>query len=163
MQAFFEKLHQEKMSVDSLSSYDLLRRDYKEFSLAGHSVGTSSLPCTFASWAKRADLPAEFRKYAAQRHLEFLVVNTAAAGPSGAFQREFAFYKAPAVTEGVSQRLRHHLESSELGLTPLTFDSASSTFSPTQPGEQVVFYQQKNVVASRKQIVPILSSFFSAL
>lgn len=149
----FQHLWHEKTDLSRLSSVDLLRRDYKELEFSAGRIGFSSMPNPLASVLERADFIADMRKYIADHQLQFLLFNTAFSLPDGALQRELMVYRGGA-QQGLMDKLLHHLEKSDLNLAP-------HPKSPADPHMRV--YVQRNLSASRKQLVPIVSAFFSSL
>lgn len=149
----FNSLWREKTDLSRLSSLDLLRRDYKEFDYRSDRIGCASMPNPLSSCFQRDDFSATVHKYMADRKLHFLLVNTAFTQPDGTLCRELLVVRGQA-QQGVMDRLLHHLEKSELQLVPhpnASEDAAART------------YLQRNLSASRKQLIPIVSAFFSSL
>lgn len=150
----FTTLWHEKTNLARLSSIDLLRRDYKEFEFGAGKIGAASMPNALATCFERADFIAEARRYMTERGLLFLLVNTAFSLPDGSLGRELLVYAGQGTQAALVARLLHHLERSELKLTP-------HTAAPTD--ERMRVYVQHNISASRKQLIPIVSAFFSSL
>lgn len=149
----FKSLWHEKTNLGRLSSVDLLRRDYKEFDFGAGKIGCSSMPSPLSVCFERSDFIADTRKYMTERGLLFLLFNTAFSRPDGSLARELLVYRGVA-QQGMMERLLHHLERSELQLTA----------HPNAPADdRLRMYEQHNISASRKQLVPIVSAFFSSL
>ncbi len=147
--ALFDKLQFEKFNVSSLGSYDLLRKDYKEWQLGDIKCGIGSVLMPALDWIKKdSDLLNVFQKYTKDRNLDVLLVMNAFTDPD--FVRNLGVYIPDS---GLREKTIKFLESSDLGL-----EIMDSGFGD---GE-IAFYHQGNLGISRKKLQPILSDFFSA-
>jgi len=140
----FEKLQFEKFNVSSLGSYDLLRKDYKEWQLGSVKCGIGSVLQSIEDWiVKDPDITAAFESYMKERDLDVLLAMNAFTSPG--FTRQIAVYIP-------DNKLRTNtiefLENSDLGLEALNSSG------------DCAFYDQKNLGISRKKLQPMLKSFF---
>ncbi|MBL7005858.1 MAG: DHH family phosphoesterase [Spirochaetia bacterium] len=146
-QALFDALQFEKFNVSQLSSYDLLRKDYKEWQLGKIMCGIGSVLMSAEKWVEKDPSIAEaFRKYSDEHGLDVLISMNAFTSPD--FTRHLGVYaKNPAVR----QQLISFLEASDLQL---------EQFKNISDEDGVVFYNQKNLGISRKKLQPLLKDFF---
>ncbi len=143
----FEKLQFEKFNVSSLGSYDLLRKDYKEWHLGSVKLGIGSVLLPVEDWsAKDPDIASEFDRYLKERKLDVLLSMNAFTAPE--FTRQLVVFTAD---PDLRNSLVSFLENSDLGLEKLTVNSSS---------EGCIFYNQKNLGISRKKLQPMLKEFF---
>ena len=147
----FDKLQFEKFNVSSLGSYDLLRKDYKEWVLGEIRCGIGSVLMPVQDWIKKdKDILKEFRNFAMERKLDVLLSMNAYTNPD--FVRELGvFIPDPELRS----RTIAFLESSDLGL-----EIIDSGFSGD--GSPIAFYHQGNLGISRKKLQPLLKDFFTA-
>lgn len=166
-QALFDKLQAEKFNVASLSSRDLLRKDYKEFHLhisggkRSVKLGISSVGQSIEAWAaNESDIPAALAKWFAEQGLDLLLANTAFFDQQKGFCRQLVAFVEAAEGDANAQlfaELVGFLEKNqELKL--------HRTASEVTQGRRVVFYDQGNAKVSRKVLEPILAQqFFASL
>ncbi len=148
-EGLFEKLQFEKFNVSSLGSYDLLRKDYKEWNLGGKMCGIGSVLMPVSDWFKKdRAIVASFEKYRNERSLDVLLAMNAFTDPE--FTRNFVVYVPDS---GLRKKLVAFLENSDLGLERL---DTSGIKDP----EKIDAYNQKNLGISRKKLQPMLKDFF---
>ncbi len=149
-EGLFEKLQFEKFNVSSLGSYDLLRKDYKEWNLGGKMCGIGSVLMPVNDWFKKdPDIVASFEKYRRERSLDVLLAMNAFTEPE--FTRNLVVYVPDS---GLREKLVSFLERSDLGLERL--DTAG-----IKGAEKIDAYNQKNLGVSRKKLQPLLKEFFA--
>ena len=147
-QALFDKLQFEKFNVSSLGSYDLLRKDYKEWQMGPVKCGISSVLLSVEQWRQKdRDLIRAFSRYAKERELDLLLAMNAFTTPT--FTRELGVY---ARDSELRPKVIDFLEGSSLDLESLDGSGAENA---------LVFYRQKNLGMSRKKLQPLLSDFFA--
>ena len=143
----FDKLQFEKFNVSSLGSYDLLRKDYKEWQLGAVKLGIGSVLLPVEDWTvKDPEIKVAFDSYLKERKLNVLLAMNAFTAPE--FTRQLVVYipDGKLFADTVS-----YLEGSPLGLEKI--DTGLSA-------ENCVFYNQKNLGISRKKLQPLLKDFF---
>ena len=146
----FDKLQYEKFNVSSLGSYDLLRKDYKEWQLGDVKCGIGSVLMPALDWIKKdPDILKAFQDYARERKLDVLFAMNAYTDPE--FTRNLGVFIPDSNTRA---KIIQFLESSDLGLEIM--DSGFSGDS-----SEIVFYYQSNLGISRKKLQPILNDFFT--
>jgi exopolyphosphatase len=145
----FEKLQFEKFNVSSLGSYDLLRKDYKEWQLGSVKCGIGSVLQSVEAWIKKDPALVEAcDRYLKERGLDVLLAMNAFTAPG--FTRQIVVYIPD---EQLRSQTISFLEASDLGLTAIeTGDQVDKSCS--------AFYDQKNLGISRKKLQPILKDFF---
>jgi len=147
-QTLFDKLQFEKFNVSSLGSYDLLRKDYKEWQMGDVKCGIGSVLQPIEDWGKKdANLLKECDRYLKERKLDVLLAMNAFTNPG--FNRQIVVYIPDAA---LRNKTVEFLESSDLGLEKLDIEVADKS-----GGD---FYNQKNLGISRKKLQPILNDFF---
>ncbi|CAO3634873.1 unnamed protein product [Mucor hiemalis] len=153
---YFKAIEKVKSQVDAMSNYDILRRDYKEFSdVNGYRIGTSAVTWNFNAWVKREDDSADnivnaTMKYAQERELDMEVIFTAFdydREGAGDYHRELAIFVINPDLLAVKKSLE---ENKELELKPIRFK-----------GSENEFYEQGNVKMSRKQVWPLLKQLIT--
>jgi len=145
----FDKLQFEKFNVSSLGSFDLLRKDYKEWQLGAAKLGIGSVLLPVEDWtAKDSEIASAFDSYLKERKLDVLLAMNAFTAPE--FTRQLVVYIPD---EKLRAAVISFLEGSDLGLKKI--DTGSLTGS-------CVFYNQKNLGISRKKLQPLLKDFFEA-
>ena len=143
----FDKLQFEKFNVFSLGSYDLLRKDYKEWQMGSVKLGIGSVLLPARDWAaKDPDLIGELDRYFKERKLDILLSMNSFR--SSEFTRQLVVYVPD---ESLRTKIVAFLEGSDLGLEKLDINSLS---------ECCIFYSQKNLDISRKKLQPLLKEFF---
>ena len=146
--ALFEKLQFEKFNVASLDSYDLLRKDYKEWQMGPVKCGIGSVLMSAEAWMKNdPEIASSFDKYLKERNLDVLLAMNAFTEPS--FTRHLGVYVPDF---GRRQKLIEFLEASDLRLEALGSGLGA---------DRVAFYNQKNLGTSRKKLQPILLDYFT--
>lgn len=149
MQTLFDKLQFEKFNVSSLASYDLLRKDYKQWRMGSVMCGIGSVLMSAEEWKQKdPELKQAFKQYASEKQLDVLIAMNAFTQPS--FTRHLGVYVSD---PELRENLLRFLESSDLGLEK--FDALSEK-------DGVLFYNQKNLGMSRKKLHPVLSEFFQS-
>ncbi len=143
----FDKLQFEKFNVSSLGSYDLLRKDYKEWQLGKVKLGIGSVLLPVEEWiSKDPDITGECDKYLKERNLDVLLAMNAFTSPG--FTRQLVVYVPD---DSLRADTVAFLEGSDLGLEKIDVDSS---------GEGCFFYNQKNLGISRKKLQPLLKDHF---
>ena len=147
-QALFDKLQFEKFNVSSLGSYDLLRKDYKEWQMGSVKCGISSVLLSAQEWRQKdPDLTQAFRQYVQERRLDMLLAMNAFTTPT--FTRQLGVYVRE---DDLRRRLLEFLKGSNLELEPLEGGGDE---------DALVFFRQNNLGMSRKKLQPLLSDLFT--
>ena len=143
----FDKLQFEKFNVSSLGSYDLLRKDYKEWQLGKVKLGIGSVLLPVEDWAaKDSKIADACGSYLKERNLDVLLAMNAFTSPG--FTRQLVVYVPD---DSLRTDTVAFLEGSDLGLEKIDLDSL---------GKGCSFYNQKNLGISRKKLQPLLKEFF---
>jgi len=143
----FDKLQFEKFNVASLGSYDLLRKDYKEWQLGSIKLGIGSVLLPVEDWAaKDSEITGAFDSYLKERKLDVLLSMNAFTSPG--FTRQLVIYVPDS---NLREKTVSFMEGSDLGLVKLDINSSS---------DNCIFYNQKNLGISRKKLQPLLKGFF---
>lgn len=152
---YADMLQQKKSDVGDMSLRDLLRKDYKEWTVAGPSgsvkVGISSLPVKLSSILTRfsdSDLDNAVSSWASERSIDLAIIMTSFVEDSK-FQRELVIWApedAPSPAKAFLKSLDEMEEAKHLQLEE-GVDELEST-----DGRRA--FVQRNVDASRKQVAP---------
>lgn len=146
----FDKLQFEKFNVASLSSRDILRKDYKEYVMGSIRCGISSALLPLRDWTKKdPHIEDSFRAYAEDRNLNLLLAMSAYTAPE--FHRELAVFTAD---EALRSKVVEILNGAGMGLTELAVECPEAT-------PILGFYSQANAGGSRKKLQPILAEKLS--
>jgi len=149
---FFNRVQEEKFNVESLSSSDLLRKDYKQWQLGKTLCGIASALLPVQQWGEKdSHLCKEFAAYADTRNLDILLAMNAYTNPE--FNRDLViFSRDTAVHDRVAAfLLQQGLELSEITMT----SQAACKYG------KISYYSQGNLGISRKKLQPMLDSFFN--
>ncbi|MBI9103508.1 MAG: DHH family phosphoesterase [Spirochaetales bacterium] len=142
----FDKLQFEKFNVSSLGSYDLLRKDYKEWQFGSVKCGIGAVLQPIEKWIQKdPDISKACDRYLSERNLDILFAMNAFTAPE--FTRQLVVYIKD---EALRSRTIDFLETTEMGLEKLDIDNEGSC----------LFYNQKNLGISRKKLQPLLKDFF---
>lgn len=142
----FDKLQFEKFNVSSLGSYDLLRKDYKEWQLGSVKCGIAAVLQPIEKWVQKDPAIAkECERYLKERNLDVLFGMNAFTAPE--FTRQLVVYIPE---KELRSRTIAFLESASMGLEKLDLGVAGIA----------VYYNQKNLGISRKKLQPLLKDFF---
>ncbi len=146
----FAALQFEKFNVASLSSMDILRKDYKEYRWRNITCGISSTLLSLKQWGKKdPNLADAFKEYASKRKLDMLLAMCSYMDPE--FQRELAVYSCE---KSQRESIVSFLNEQGTLLKPLPKEGLVNA-------ELLDLYTQGDLGKSRKKIQPLLSEFFS--
>lgn len=158
-----KKLQFEKLNIMSLSTRDLLRKDYKEWGgLDGGEgkvvqMGISSVGLALHKWlAKDAQMFDGLSQWAKERGNNILLCMHAFVDDEGKFTRELTVFNDN--DEGLFTRFVDFLAEKpgqEWQLTPVAIDSLG-TGASLPPAAKVCFYHQANLKVSRKILSPVI-------
>jgi exopolyphosphatase len=154
--SYFEEIEKVKSQVDSMSSKDILRRDYKQFEVNGYRIGTSSVTWHFLGWAERdsaQQIVDTANEFADQRQLDMEVIFTAFDhGAEGGYRRQLAVVVKNPELKSVQDALEQDTQSQLTRIDLLNKETQGN----------LVFYDQGNVKMSRKQVWPLLKQLISS-
>ncbi len=149
---YFKEVQKAKFDTASLSTTDLLRKDYKEFKFHGISCGIASALLPMAQWTnKDNELSLGFEIYARRRNLDVLLSMNAYTNPD--FNRDLAVYCRDAAAH---DNLILFLQEKGLDLKHLSFEGQK----PCLEGK-LTFYSQANLGISRKKLSPMMDEHFT--
>ena len=149
---YFREVQKAKFDTASLSTIDLLRKDYKEFKFNGIRCGIASALLSMAQWInKDNELCLGFETYASRRNLDVLLSMNAYTNPD--FNRDLAVYCRDAT---VHDRLISFLQGKGLGLKKFSFEGQK----PCLEGK-LIFYSQASLSISRKKLSPMMDEHFA--
>ncbi|KAI8089582.1 uncharacterized protein BX664DRAFT_359121 [Halteromyces radiatus] len=156
---YYDDIEKIKSQVDHLCTRDLLRKDYKEWTINGYTVGTSSISWYFKAWIDRDgydQLVKDVWAFVDERQLDMLLIlssyDHSKELEDGVYERELAFFVK-------NHRLINIKESMERDL-----NVGLSTFLSVRKHDPCVeFYNQRNIKLSRKQIWPLVQDLLLKL
>lgn len=150
-QKLFDSLQFEKFNVSALSSYDILRKDYKEYQWGDIRCGISSSLLSISAWkTKDPNLSQSLQKFSAENSLDILISMCAYTDPE--FTRELIIFTEDSY---LLERSYACLDAAETQLSPISKDGLKGNLS------SFALYAQGDVSKSRKKIAPILQECFS--
>ncbi|CAG8518459.1 3320_t:CDS:2 [Ambispora leptoticha] len=152
---YYENIQKTRKNIFHLSTYDLLRKDYKELIIGDVRIGISSVSLSVQDWIERDKihtLIAELASYASKKALDLLIVMTTHTHPQHGFQRDLVAY--PIANFLKSQEFILKMES-DLELETLNIDSDDEI-------KDCRFYRQKNKSWSRKQVYPFFKNLIES-
>ncbi len=154
---YYKEIWTAERDVDGMSLYDLLRKDYKQWSEKEVNLGVSSVVKNLDFLIEKAGNEAEFfntlKRFSEENHLSICSVMTRASTKDGGFKRELFVWGLD--KQGVKAAKDFEAESGEkLGLEAwkdgiLDFD---------EEGSWRKCWVQKKIENSRKQVAPLLRS-----
>lgn len=145
----FTQLQFEKFNTSSLSSFDILRKDYKEWVVGSKKIGFSSALISLEKWLKKDSLLLDsVEKFYTESSLAFLFIMIAYREPD--FKRELILYSKD---KKLREQVYNFLQKEEIQLETPLFNVPID--------ERAEFYVQKNTKLSRKKLQPIVQQFFS--
>lgn len=148
--ALFAKLQSEKFNVSSLETYDLLRKDYKEWQMGRLKCGIASVLMPLRAWIEKdPDIAAGYSSFLQERGLDLLLAMSTYTDPE--FHRDLAVYSPD---QSLREEVVAHLETRGLGLKSIVPQGLKGK-------GNISFFVQGNPAISRKKLRPILSELFS--
>ncbi|MCG8636468.1 MAG: DHH family phosphoesterase [Desulfobacterales bacterium] len=151
--SYFAAIRKAKFNTNSLGTFDLLRKDYKEFKFSSICCGIASTLLPLALWGEKdPELCLSFETYVKQRSLDILISMNAYTDPE--FNRDLAVYCAD---PDEHEKLIGFL--AEKGLDLKTIEPGNQK--PCLKG-RISFHNQGNPDISRKKLSPMLDDYFSS-
>ncbi len=151
--AYFDKVQEAKFNTVDLGTFDLLRKDYKEFKFGNIPCGIASAVLPLTQWGgKDTELCLGFEAYVQRRNLDILLSMNAYTNPG--FNRDFAIY---CKDDGLHDKLILFLQEKGLDLTPIRFKNQKFCLDG-----KISFYRQGNLGISRKKLSPLLDEYFTS-
>ena len=149
---YFKEVQKAKFDTDSLSTIDLLRKDYKEFKFNHVRCGIASALLSMTQWTARDnELCLGFEAYAQRQNLAVLLSMNAYTNPE--FNRDLAVYCRDAAAH---DKLVAFFQEKGLELESLSFEGQK----PCLEGK-ISFYTQVNLGISRKKLSPMMDEYFA--
>lgn len=175
VQQLAKKLSDTKADVSTLGTRDLLRRDYKEYTVSPQIspdkpilVGLATVPIGLKPCIKRdKDFLSSAAGYMGERQLTVLGIltsfhdnNVTKKHPDGKHRREQMYFVRKGVVEGLGKTLFHGLEASQaLDLQKRDLEDDYNLKKKSVPEElKVKVWEQGKVHASRKVTAPLVMS-----
>ncbi|XP_067654227.1 uncharacterized protein [Haliotis asinina] len=148
-QALFDAIHQAKTDVSGLSSEDLLKKDVKFLVGASLSIAMCSVMMSAQDFLHREDVVAALGSFTAENSVDAIVMMLLST-PKGQPQRELAVYSPQRIYR---QQIADVLE---------CCSSPSLMLETISDGpDDIAVFNQGNVQASRKKVMPILKAFLN--
>ena len=149
-QQYFDKVQEEKFNVQGLSTNDLLRKDYKEWTIGTTKLGIASALLPIQEWAEMDNnLATEFGQFTQSRNLNILLSMNAFTDPD--FKRHLVIFSE---SKDEHDKLFTYLQSNGLDLKALEIAGQDQ-------GDHgyIAFYQQGNLGISRKKMHPLMGEY----
>jgi len=155
----YTKLTAERFDQSSLSSLDLLRSDYKQFTMNGVEVGISSVRRSISEWIQKEDhLLQEIQCFALSKcRVDIFFVMTSFFKNPGIISRELIVFSGN--EQRFLEAIDFLLHKTNLQLEPLKNESISQICHDNQ--QKIAFFSQRNIGATRKQLQPYLAQFYN--
>ncbi|MFQ3621696.1 MAG: DHHA2 domain-containing protein [Spirochaetales bacterium] len=146
----FQTLQSEKFNVADLTSSDLLRKDYKEYTAGSFKYGMSTVLISLHAWAEKdPNLARELDQYRRKRALNLLILMIAYTEPK--FQRELVLVGEK---QAHIENLVEYLNSKKAELSSHSLMKGNTCLS--QGTSWIGYYIQGNADYSRKKLQPLL-------
>ncbi|KAI8343585.1 hypothetical protein BC941DRAFT_509005 [Chlamydoabsidia padenii] len=161
---YYDTIEKVKSQVDHLCTRDLLRKDYKQWTVNGYTVGTSSMAWYLKAWVDRDGYDQVVKDawaFTREQQLDMLLVLTSydhskqQQQQDGSYERELAFFVANDRLLQIKTEMENDKDVGMLSLLP--------TWGHDDQGGRIGFYNQKNIKLSRKQIWPRLQDILMKL
>lgn len=165
-----KELSNRKSDLSHLSGWDLLRRDYKEYSftlrwMAGEptiKVGLATVPVALKEWGKKGKLEEESLKWMKHRGLTVLGVLTTFKGKKGGHKREMAVIIAdeegkvdvPALASKFWAGIEENKELDAQAHKKFKLEKGGHL----PPNAKGKVYKQGNATATRKTVAPLVKA-----
>ncbi|MBP7495594.1 MAG: DHH family phosphoesterase [Spirochaetales bacterium] len=152
----FETLQREKFHVSHLSTMDLLRKDYKEYTAKTIRYGISAVQISFDAWLKNdPNLGEKLNAYRMSQKLNLLIVMLTHIKPR--FQRELILVSE---SSRLLKKVKEYLNSKDIGLIP--HPSAQGIPGFSRGTSCIRYYIQGNSEYSRKKLQPLLQKYLTS-
>lgn len=146
LKELYDKLILERFSVDSLTTNDLLRSDYKQFEINKIIFGVSSIKLSLSKWIEKdKDLKENLEIFRSKMNLDVLY-GMCSSLENGKIEKFILSYSK---NENLMKEMNDYLLKTNLNMKELKVIQDLS----------IVTFQQENTGASRKQLVPFLAEF----
>jgi exopolyphosphatase len=147
---YFDKVQKAKFNTVDLGTFDLLRKDYKQFQSGKISWGIASVLLPLVQWGiKDSKLCVGFEAHAHSHNLDLLFSMNAFTDKG--FSRNLAVYSKET---GFHDQLIEFLQEKNLDLTPVCLKDQK----PCLEGK-ISFHRQGNPGISRKKLSPLLADY----
>ena len=147
----FEKLQFEKFNTASLSTTDLLRKDYKEWKMGNKMCGFSSALLPAVKWlAKDGSISGNITAYCKSKNLDILFIMIAYTEPE--FTREMIIFSEDGT---LRKEIIKCMNDNDLQLEPLSGIKNPDSI-------QMDIFAQKNTAYSRKKLQPVIQDFLDS-
>ncbi|KAK5112320.1 hypothetical protein LTR85_011592 [Meristemomyces frigidus] len=156
--AFFDEINTAKSNLDALSLDDILRKDYKQWSEGGLTVGISSVvkPVKYLKEKVEDDFLQSLVDFAKERKLQLFAVMTAYTADSGEFARQLLLLSVDSGKSSDAAQRFVQTSKEELQLEDGKLESISAAAEDAEKVPWMRLWEQKNVGASRKRVGPLL-------
>lgn len=158
---FFLTLKAAKKDLDGFLFFDILRKDYKQFKFSSHSgnavtLGFSSLGKSMAWILKKfstSEVVETLDKMVETFRLDVVVITTSyTQKESGQYTRELCYHATKKSLEG----LENHVDSLKLDNNIYKKKAVEKAVEKIQQATSFHVFNQVNIHASRKQVVPVV-------
>jgi len=147
MTAIYNPINKAKKDISSLTTTQLLIRDYKEWTAVSLKYGIASVLLPVNQLIERPDFYNTLKKFLIDSQLDVLMVLTAFSDKDNIFHRELLYIvKEDSIGEKLCQKLQADKEILNL---------------IRNPSETVWYFTQQNLTSSRKQVQPLVHKILS--
>eukprot|EP00242_Pyramimonas_sp_CCMP2087_P010172 CAMPEP_0198207718 /NCGR_PEP_ID=MMETSP1445-20131203/11151_1 /TAXON_ID=36898 /ORGANISM="Pyramimonas sp., Strain CCMP2087" /LENGTH=393 /DNA_ID=CAMNT_0043880855 /DNA_START=243 /DNA_END=1424 /DNA_ORIENTATION=+ len=157
--ALHKELNHQRHDISAMPTWDLLRKDYKQWALGGPEegawqVGVSSIGMDLLQMAlKDPNMSSTCSVWSSKCQLDLLVLMGSYSDSDKRFFRQLAFVPSPNCKPSLLPRLVAFFQSNGVPVEPIDL--------PNLP-EGAAAYQQLDTTLSRKKIQPVLVKFFNS-
>ncbi|XP_033127283.1 protein prune homolog 2-like isoform X2 [Anneissia japonica] len=147
----YQEIHDAKFDVAGLSTFDLLRKDFKTVSSRGadnakQTIGISSITIEMEKILKRPDMRDDFASFCTSRNLQILILMTISIDSDGNAERWLLLYNPGS---SICQELISNLKDDQQLFLSIMNDEE----------EGITLFKQQNSKVSRKVVMPVLQEF----
>ncbi|SGZ57521.1 CIC11C00000004986 [Sungouiella intermedia] len=167
IEGFYLTLKAAKKNLEGFLFFDILRKDYKQFKFSGKSgesvtIGFSSLGKSMAWILKKfstSQITETFDQMVQTFHLDVVVITTSyTKKETGEYTREFCYYPTKKSLEGLS----NYLDPLQLDKNIYNKKEVEMAVEEISKTRSFHVYNQVNIRASRKQVVPAVKDAIEA-
>uniref|UniRef100_A0A182LRY8 DHHA2 domain-containing protein n=1 Tax=Anopheles culicifacies TaxID=139723 RepID=A0A182LRY8_9DIPT len=153
----FQALVQARSDVSELSAYQLLQKDLKIISQNDRTVSVPGFPMAVQDYIKLPEQMEHLSRFANETASNVVILLGLKVLPDGSVRRDVGI--VPINDERLAEQVRCTIVTALLACEDMNFQLEEI---PTS-GRKGKFFQQHNLKASRKQLMPIVKSVLSAL
>ena len=154
---FYGQLLDARLNVSWLTSPQLLMRDFKKVRCGHYVLGFCSVPCLVSDLAQREHFNGDCHQFCLLQGTHALILLGSLFPKEGPKRRQIGLYQPRDEGRGVSRDFAESISS------VLETQEVLNSEHLSVPAFEGVVLEQRNVLLSRKQIIPMIADFLAAV